>query len=375
MPGFPPQAEMRELTCRMDLPADHRICWVDAEGHPLYAAPRQTAPGPEAIALHRDMVWEAFRRGEVHYRWLTTRRMAVGLPLCLNQELMGGVVVDFPLPEGSPTQPSEAARSAWSVLEAANLLNLALLREHAVQAAGERLGAQATHDLKRGAVHALRGIYYQLEPDLFMAMRRGDQHESRRLLNQILTGIYSFGFDDLRKTKGYIIDLMTLISRTIVECGADPEEMIGDNLANLTELATLDDEEELSRWVGDTFEKLIRAMESAPDGSRDMRVHLVRHYLREHCGQPLSRDAVARRIGLSSAHFSRLFKAATGQTFTDYLRQVRVEKAARLLRQTDWTILAVGMECGLDDASYFTKVFKQVMGVTPLAFRRKARKF
>jgi AraC-like DNA-binding protein len=208
-----------------------------------------------------------------------------------------------------------------------------------------------------------------------MAMRRGDKREARRLLNQILTGIYSFGFEDLQKTKGYIVDLMTLMSRTIVECGADPELMVGDAFVTLSELSAIHDEEGLSRWVGETFEKLITAMETVPSGTRDMRIQLIRNYVREHCGEPISRDGVARRIGLSNAHFSRMLKEATGQTFTDYLRQVRIEKAVRLLRQSDWTVLAVGLECGFEDASYFTKVFKRVMGMAPLAFRRKARNF
>ena len=92
-------------------------------------------------------------------------------------------------------------------------------------------------------------------------------------------------------------------------------------------------------------------------------------FMEEHLGEPLDRDTVARTAGLSGSHFSRLIREQTGRTFTDLMAQYRVDRAKTLLRRTDKSIIQIAMECGFDDQSYFTRVFKRRTGTTPRAYR------
>lgn len=83
----------------------------------------------------------------------------------------------------------------------------------------------------------------------------------------------------------------------------------------------------------------------------------------------LSLTEVAERAGLHPDYLSRIFKEHTGQTFSEYLNRVRIEKGIALLRETDLKIREIGEAVGYNNTNYFIKVFKDAMGVTPKEYR------
>jgi transcriptional regulator GlxA family with amidase domain len=78
---------------------------------------------------------------------------------------------------------------------------------------------------------------------------------------------------------------------------------------------------------------------------------------------------LAAAAGLSPAHFSRRFKAAFGESPHQYLLTRRLERAAALLRATDWTVAAVCFAVGGQSVGSFTASFHRVFGLSPLAYR------
>lgn len=78
---------------------------------------------------------------------------------------------------------------------------------------------------------------------------------------------------------------------------------------------------------------------------------------------------MARAAGLSPAHFSREFSKTFGDTPHRYLLTRRLERAATLLRNTDWTVIAICMEVGLSSVGSFTTSFRRMYGVSPTAYR------
>jgi len=85
--------------------------------------------------------------------------------------------------------------------------------------------------------------------------------------------------------------------------------------------------------------------------------------------EPLTVADLAAAAGLSPAHFSRRFKAAFGESPHQYLLTRRLERAAHLLRVTDWTVAAVCFAVGAQSLGSFTTSFHRVFGLTPLAYR------
>ncbi len=85
--------------------------------------------------------------------------------------------------------------------------------------------------------------------------------------------------------------------------------------------------------------------------------------------EDLSVDDMASAAGLTKYHFCRQFQKKTGLRPNQYLRKIRVEQAARLLRHTERTVEAIARETGFGYTNYFIKVFRSFVGVTPNEYR------
>lgn len=95
----------------------------------------------------------------------------------------------------------------------------------------------------------------------------------------------------------------------------------------------------------------------------------ARQYVREHLSENVRTHQVAQAVHLSLQHFCRVFHHTTGETFTDYLNQQRVEKAKQLLANPRLTISEVAFGSGFRSLTWFDQVFKRHAGQTPWQFR------
>jgi AraC-like DNA-binding protein len=85
--------------------------------------------------------------------------------------------------------------------------------------------------------------------------------------------------------------------------------------------------------------------------------------------EPLYVPALARAAHLSAAHFSREFRREFGETPHQYLLTRRLERAAALLRNTDWSVAEICMSVGLQSVGSFTTSFGRAYGMSPTAYR------
>lgn len=104
-------------------------------------------------------------------------------------------------------------------------------------------------------------------------------------------------------------------------------------------------------------------------GSRKMDVAQVKAYLDGHYREKLTLESVAEYFFINKYYLARLFREKYGVTLTTYLQQVRITHAKRLLRFTDKKIESIGMECGVGELPYFSRVFKKMEGVSPSEYR------
>jgi AraC-like DNA-binding protein len=84
----------------------------------------------------------------------------------------------------------------------------------------------------------------------------------------------------------------------------------------------------------------------------------------------LTQERVARQVGMSPAAFSRFFRQRTRQTFSHYLRDVRLGQACRMLQETEDTILTIAFACGFGNLSHFNRCFREIKRMTPSAYRQ-----
>jgi len=117
--------------------------------------------------------------------------------------------------------------------------------------------------------------------------------------------------------------------------------------------------------LGDFAEKLfLQTVDTEPDA-----VRRARHYIVNHLTSPLALEEVARHAGVSPCHFCKVFKRATGLTFTDFVNRARVEHAKRLLLKPQTRITEVAYDVGFQSLSQFNRSFRRVTSQSPTEFR------
>lgn len=88
--------------------------------------------------------------------------------------------------------------------------------------------------------------------------------------------------------------------------------------------------------------------------------------------EPLDIPTLARIAFVSDAHFIRTFRATFGETPHRYLQRRRVERAMSLLGETDRSVTDISMEVGFASLGTFSRTFREIVGMSPLAYRRAA---
>jgi YesN/AraC family two-component response regulator len=96
-------------------------------------------------------------------------------------------------------------------------------------------------------------------------------------------------------------------------------------------------------------------------------------YIHEHYAEPMSRSDLAAHAGISERHLTHCFRQETGLTPITYLNRYRIHQACALLKQGDMNITEVALAVGFSDSSYFARVFREDVGVSPHAYLRGER--
>lgn len=121
--------------------------------------------------------------------------------------------------------------------------------------------------------------------------------------------------------------------------------------------------ETLCRWASEQFSACKRERQN----SRPVRA--ARRYIQTHYMEPLTLEQIAGYVHLNASYFSIIFKKQTGQNFSDFLTECRVEAAKTLLRDTDLSVSAVCEAVGYLDRKYFSRTFTKLVGIRPSAYR------
>jgi len=127
----------------------------------------------------------------------------------------------------------------------------------------------------------------------------------------------------------------------------------------------------LKKWV-------IRAMQYLKDdatvvnkGTWSNIVGQVQSYIRSNLSEDISLQSLSERVYLHPVYLSKLYKVETGEGLSDYISNIKMEHASELLlSDRDLKIYEVAIMVGFQNSSYFSRVFKNRFGMTPLEFRK-----
>ena len=102
------------------------------------------------------------------------------------------------------------------------------------------------------------------------------------------------------------------------------------------------------------------------------RIGVIVERITHDTGQPLSAGDAAAELGMTESRFSRFFRRATGNSFTDFVNLVRVNRACHLLMETDRRVTDICYEVGFHNVANFNRRFRDIKGMTPTEFRQQS---
>ena len=348
---------------------------VDVEGV-VRAGPHP----PRDSAVIRDLlvlaIRESLRWGEPVIEADPSGTLFWGVPLMVNSRLVGGLVTWISerrlFPHGAAT-PAVDVQGAMADLrrlaEEHNLTNAAALAVAREAASRERQRAEAIHAFKQSHGSSVRAAYLLEEPSLLAAIRAGDRGEARALLNRLLVRMIHTAGPRRDLVKSLFLELVVSLSRTAVEAGASPQELLGAHYSSMTQLSMLDDDEQIAAWLRQTLDRILDALERRPEAHDDSLIARALAFMEEHCVENISRRHVAAAVGVSESYLARRLSAAVGVGIPEIINHKRIARACVLLSQTEKPLKIIALQTGFPDQSYFTKVFQRHAGATPAGYR------
>lgn len=96
----------------------------------------------------------------------------------------------------------------------------------------------------------------------------------------------------------------------------------------------------------------------------------VKTFLNEHFSEKITLDKLSELFFINKFYLTRIFKEQFGVSINNYLQQIRITHAKQLLRFTDRSVESIGMECGIGELYYFSRVFKKIEGIGPREYRK-----
>ncbi|GMQ57373.1 hypothetical protein AN1V17_17680 [Vallitalea sediminicola] len=127
--------------------------------------------------------------------------------------------------------------------------------------------------------------------------------------------------------------------------------------------------EQVKRMI-DNYREHIHYYPNIPTKITNITVAKAIEYMNNNYEKTISLTSVAEQLDVNSTYLSRIFKNETKMNFTDYLAAIRIDNAKSLLSSTNKKIKDIAKLCGFYDYRYFCKIFKKIVGLSPLCYRK-----
>ncbi len=173
-----------------------------------------------------------------------------------------------------------------------------------------------------------------------------------------------------RQYQMYMLSIINCMIRMMQQYELDLDEMFDSKAQYGDVLKGICRKEEFADQIIPVACRMNEAMNRERDKTTKKVIQEAKEYIREHYANPeLSVELLCRHLHMSPAYFSTVFKKATGQTYVNYVTEVRLKKAVELLNETDDKTYVIAGKVGYQEQNYFSYVFKKWYGVSPTKYR------
>jgi len=192
----------------------------------------------------------------------------------------------------------------------------------------------------------------------------GDVSGTMKYLEEIVIWMAVNYKEDVDKIKATMVELYIQVKRHLPEGEWFDRDFISS-------LLKINDKSELEYIFVSKIKNLIEGLNQ--DRHKEMNSLIIEAttFIKANYNQNITLDDVAKEINMSYHYFSKFFKESTGKKFSDYITDIRMDEAKRLLQDPENSIKDICYAIGYNDPNYFSKIFRKVIGKAPTEFRQK----
>jgi len=209
------------------------------------------------------------------------------------------------------------------------------------------------------------------ERELIGKVKIGDRTGAKEILNSILGTILFHNPGDLGVLKARLLELLSILSRAAVEGGVDINVMLEKNLTFVNKVMRINNQQDLCAWISTALNEFVELVYSSQDAKKVTQIRPAINYIDANYDKHITLADIARISHLSVSRLAHLFKEQMGITIIDYVTSVRIERAKQLLLATEQSCTEVCFQVGYNNQSYCTRIFKDLVGMTPRQFRAR----
>ncbi|MEG0387486.1 MAG: response regulator [Niameybacter sp.] len=174
----------------------------------------------------------------------------------------------------------------------------------------------------------------------------------------------------LREYQIYIVGLLASILKLGRSMKVDMSAVLPQDTNLLEALSRLSTQEEIQMWLSGICLGVARDINNSRKDSKNELIKKAVEYMHLYYeDETLNAEAICNFLHISTTYFSALFKKEMHITFSNYLTQIRIEKAKHLLQTTDKKAAEIGYAVGYPEGHYFSYVFKKITGYAPTEYR------
>jgi AraC-like DNA-binding protein/ligand-binding sensor protein len=205
------------------------------------------------------------------------------------------------------------------------------------------------------------------ERALIASLYRGDKKEMEKLLNEVLAVLIFSNSNHFRYIQFRALELAVLLTRAGINTNSNI--VAENNVRYLKQIQEAKNIEELTNVLHNIVEDIAGQISSFQGIPHALAMQKAEAFIRENFTRKISLREIAKIAGLSAPYFSTIFKEEMGENLSRYINRLRVEKASKMLLETNIALSEISSACCFEDQSWFSKIFKSFTGISPGKYR------
>ncbi|MHB8062273.1 MAG: response regulator transcription factor [Ruminiclostridium sp.] len=207
------------------------------------------------------------------------------------------------------------------------------------------------------------------ESEFLSALKNVDKEHVFDELEKLLNRIKKIKFDKIEKIHCYYMELLFVMIKYLNDIGEDSGDIFGKEVDFYYKIMQFETLEEINIWIRNITAFLLDFLQNKKEIKVNHLITRAQEFIKLNFNNNITLKMVSEFVGLSEGYTSKLFTLNLGMTFSDYLTNIKINKAKELIASTNMKIYEICYMVGYESVEHFSRVFKKVTGYSPNSFK------